>query len=280
MRVVAPASPVAPEVLAAGLAVAAELGLAVEVDPTVYVAPESRRWLAASDEARGAALSHALATSEHVWMARGGYGSGRLVTRTEGLAAAWKGTLWAFSDGTALLARAFAWGKPAWSAPPVSQLPRLDSESKARLVAAMKGGAVAPSTGLEALSGDAGQVVEGRLFAANLAVLASLCGTPLMPDLAGAVLAIEDVNEPPYRLDRFFWQLVSAGALDGVVALVAGTFSGGENDDVHQVLCEVGEQRRIPVWTGLALGHGERNACWPIGRRVRLGHGSLELDDV
>lgn len=275
-RALAPASPIAPEVLAAGLGVAEALGLAVEVDPSVYAEPGTRAWLAGSDEARGAALMAALAEREQVWMARGGYGSGRLVTWAAGLEAAWSGSLWAFSDGTALLARAFAWGKPAWSAPPVSQLPRLDAESKTRLVAAMKDGTVAPCPGLEALG--APDAVEGRLFAANLAVLASLCGTPLMPDLAGVVLAVEDVNEPPFRLDRFFWQLASAGALDGVVALVAGEFSGASDEDVGHVLREVGAQRRIPVWTGLPLGHGERNACLPIGKRARLVDGRLEVE--
>jgi len=55
--------------------------------------------------------------------------------------------------------------------------------------------------------------VHGFLAGGNLAVLSSLVGTPLMPELSGSILCLEDTDEPPYRLDRMIRQLLSSGAL-------------------------------------------------------------------
>ena len=56
---------------------------------------------------------------------------------------------------------------------------------------------------------------EGRLVGGNLAVLASLCGTPYAPDVTDAILVLEDINEPVYRIDRMLQQLMLSGALQG-----------------------------------------------------------------
>lgn len=282
-RVVTPAGPVGDEALEAGLVVARELGLELELGVTGV---ERRHYLAGDDPTRAGALMRALSACDQVWMARGGYGSARLVVEAgEALRASWRGSLWAFSDGTALLAKAFQWGRAAWSAPPLVQLPRLDAESRTRLVEAMRSGRVAPFLGLEVRpQGGYGAVAEvsGRLFVGNLAVLASLCGTALMPGLEGALLVVEDVNEPAFRVDRFFWQLMAAGALRGVVGLVAGQFTGVDEREraaVEAVLIEVGGVLGVPVVFGLPVGHGEANASLPIGRWARLepGAGRLEV---
>lgn len=285
-RVVTPASPVGDEALEAGLCVARELGLEVEVGVTGQ-GWDLRHYLAGDEAMRAGALTRALSVCDQVWMARGGYGSGRLVAFAgEGLRESWRGSLWGFSDGTVLLARAYAWGKEAWSAPPLVQVARLDAESRARLVAAMRFGTVAPFSGLEVMRPEVGArdgEVEGRVFVANLAVLASLCGTAFMPNLAGALLVVEDVNEPAFRVDRFFWQLVAAGALRGVVGLVAGQFTGvdeRERTAIAAVLTEVGGVLGVPVVSGLPVGHGEANASLPIGRRARLLVGQRRLEVI
>lgn len=296
VRVVSPASPVTDEVLALGCGLASELGLELELELTApglhqgmetSFAAGGRHYLAGSDLLRAEVLTRALSECQQVWMARGGYGSARLLTvADEGLRERWRGSLWAFSDGTALIAMAYAWGRSAWSAPPLSQLPRLDGESRVRLVEAMRYGRVAPFEGLEVTGRALGETVgevEGKLFVANLAVLASLCGTPLMPSLEGALLVVEDVNEPAFRVDRFFWQLMASGALCGVRALVAGAFTGVDEREqvaIAAVLAEVGRALGVPVVFGLPVGHGERNACLPIGRRARLctAHEAVRLE--
>ena len=45
-----------------------------------------------------------------------------------------------------------------------------------------------------------------------------------MPDLAGHMLCIEDIDERPYAIDRMLWQLYYAGHLDKISALIGGRF--------------------------------------------------------
>jgi muramoyltetrapeptide carboxypeptidase LdcA involved in peptidoglycan recycling len=65
----------------------------------------------------------------------------------------------------------------------------------------------------------------GPIFAACLRVLVGLVGTPLFPDLKGHILALEDIDERPYRIDRDLNQLFLSGALIGIVGIVFGSFS-------------------------------------------------------
>jgi muramoyltetrapeptide carboxypeptidase len=116
---------------------------------------------------------------------------------------------------------------------------------------------------------------EGVLAAGNLAILASLAGTPFAPDLRGAVLCLEDVNEEAYRLDRLFWQISSAGLLNGVRGVVVGeltdcTPAGSARHSARRVLERAVAALGVPALSGAAFGHGRRNLALPVGVRVRL----------
>src|SRR5690606_40619428 len=65
----------------------------------------------------------------------------------------------------------------------------------------------------------------GRLTGGKLALLAAACGTPWQPNLAGAIVFIEDIGERPYRLDRALVQCEQAGLIDGVARLAYGYFT-------------------------------------------------------
>ena len=47
----------------------------------------------------------------------------------------------------------------------------------------------------------------GRLLGGNLTVLSAIVGTPFLPDFAGALLFLEDIDERIYRVDRMLTQL-------------------------------------------------------------------------
>jgi len=123
-----------------------------------------------------------------------------------------------------------------------------------------------------------GGVVEGPLIAANLEVLRSLVGTPFMPDLSGCVLALEEVGEAPYRIDRGLTQLLGSGALHGVVGVAVGQLEGCEDlrdepgrPSAYDVFAERLGRLGVPVIMGLPFGHAaERNFPLPFGPRVRL----------
>ena len=102
----------------------------------------------------------------------------------------------------------------------------------------------------------------GRLLGGCLSILAAACGTPwaLQPDPAGTILLLEDVDEPPYRIDRMLLQLREAGAFEGVRGVVFGDMPGCQAaPDADYTLEDVIEDALSwfagPVALGLSSGH-------------------------
>jgi muramoyltetrapeptide carboxypeptidase len=151
------------------------------------------------------------------------------------------------------------------------------------------------------------QAVGGVLVGGNLSLYAALAGTPYAPlPGPGRIVFLEDVDEPPYRIDRMTRQVLQSGMLAGAVAIVLGDFTncrdepaqvlasgdaGGETPrkvplrpkiDVADALAEtfgsIGERLGIPVAAGLPVGHGPNFAPLPLGAEYQLTpHGSLQL---
>ncbi|MDP9202416.1 MAG: LD-carboxypeptidase [Gemmatimonadota bacterium] len=119
-------------------------------------------------------------------------------------------------------------------------------------------------------------VAEGRLVGGNLAVLASLCGTPFAPDFSDGILILEDINEPMYRIDRMLQQLKLAGALDGCRAIAFGECSGCPEDaggggrSFDQVLGEIAHALGVPCLAGIPVGHIAEQWTIPLGAMAKL----------
>ena len=125
----------------------------------------------------------------------------------------------------------------------------------------------------------------GRLFPGNLTVISSLLNTPLQPSLEGAILAIEDVAEYPYRLDRLLTQWRLSGLLSAIGGIAIGHFTACDPPP-DRPSCSIAEMlrdrlgdRRIPIVSGLPFGHEPPNAALPVGTLVQLdgNAGTLEF---
>jgi len=242
---------------------------------------EQEGYFAGSDGLRLSCLHHALGDPEAraILCARGGYGATRLLGALDpGRLREHPKLLVGFSDITALLC--WAWvcaGLPSIHGPVITQLSTLGPDDIQRLVDLLCGEVPAP---LEASEGTVihGGTVEGPLIAGNLEVLRALVGTRAMPSMSGAILAIEDVGERPYRLDRALTHLLSAGALRGIRGVAVGQLAGCDEPEGGlygpsglQVVVERLSTLGVPVVTGFPFGHGtEHNAALPFGARVRL----------
>ncbi len=119
--------------------------------------------------------------------------------------------------------------------------------------------------------------VAGPFVGGNLAMLAALAGTPHALRSHDAIMVLEDVGEPVYRLDRMITQMQLSGGLMGVQAFALGSFSAapGERDQHAESFME---QRLlefdVPVVVGVPVGHDPDNAPWLYGRV-----GALTLTD-
>lgn len=278
IHIAAPSGPVPEDRLAAGLA-ALQRHVRGEFSLAPNIAARAG-YLAGDDEARLAALSAALADPEidAIVCARGGYGLTRLLPRLDPARLAPK-LLVGFSDVTALLAWAHVGaGLVGVHGPVVTQLAGLPEDDLERLACMLTGedpGALHAETGAVLRGG----CVEGPLIAGNLEVLRTLIGTRHMPSLAGCVLALEEIGERPYRIDRALTQLITSGALRGLRGVAVGQLHACEepasgNPDsptAEAVVLERLATLGVPVVTGLEFGHLlTRNAALPFGARVRL----------
>jgi len=131
-----------------------------------------------------------------------------------------------------------------------------------------------------------GGVVSGKLFPANLTVATHLLETPLQPYLYGAILALEDVTEAPYRIDRMLTHWRLCGAFKQVKGIALGRFSrceapvGSNSWTIEEVLRDRLGDLGLPVVSGLSFGHDGENAALPVGCWAELDgdKGSLCLD--
>ena len=128
--------------------------------------------------------------------------------------------------------------------------------------------------------------VEGPLWGGNLAMLCSLIGTPYFPAIDGGILFVEDVGEPPFRIERLLYQLHLCGVLGRQRALLLGHFTqcrpaGYDNGyDLAQGFAQLRGVVRIPVVDGLPFGHEPDKFTLPFGvpARLRVAGGRAQLD--
>lgn len=111
--------------------------------------------------------------------------------------------------------------------------------------------------------------ITGPLVLSNLTVMTTLCGTPWMPSLNGAILALEDVHEEARVLDRHLTHLIQAGVIAPTRAVVFGYFTEcGPKPQIRRLLRDFAAQTGKPVFQGLAFGHEHPKCSYRLGEPV------------
>lgn len=272
VAVPAPAGVVPAERLAAGVRRLESWGLRVRLGEHVHGRHPHLPYLAAPDEQRAADFSSAWLDPDvaAVWVARGGYGSQRVVDLVDwgSLARAEPKILVGFSDVTALHAAVAArLGLVSLHGHVVTSLGNAAEASAERIRRML----FEPDSVDDLLDGhDAepvqGGVAEGPLTGGNLALLTADLATPYARPAAGAIAVLEDIEEPPYRLDRLLTQLVRAGWFDEVAGVVLGAFTDcGDPSVVDAVFAARLAPLGAPVVKGFDVGHSSTSACVPLG---------------
>jgi muramoyltetrapeptide carboxypeptidase len=238
---------------------------------------ELHGYLAGTDEQRAADLNKALRdeTIDAIWCVRGGYGAMRLLRDIDFAALrANPRPLIGFSDITALHAAIHReCGIVSFHGPTArGELTEFSRDSLLRAVEAQVDPCGEAPSARVLRPGKA----RGRLAGGNLALIASLMGTPWSVDFDGAILIIEDIDEAVYRVDRMMRQLLLAGVLGKCAAIVAGDFRppAGEtseaNRTVDEVIAEAADEAGIPCLAGAPFGHIDDQWTIPLGAVAEL----------
>jgi len=272
--VVAVASGPSAQALAPGVAYLERAGFKVLV-----ASPKAERgdYTAGSDGARAAAMHGLIDRGARALIAaRGGYGVMRMLPLLDwGRLARWGGWIVGFSDLTALHG-ALPGRFPAASlhGPLAVTLARHEQSSKAT-IDWLCGRSPETLFTFRPAQVVRGGVARGISVGGNLSLLASLVGTPWEPSYDGAVLFLEDVNEPGYSLDRLLTQLRLSSRLARVRAVVVGRLARcglgetGWRQRWRRVLAEAVPASAVVV-EGLPFGHGAANLPFPLGVEVGI----------
>ncbi len=252
------------------------MGFRVAADRTALAVHER---FAGTDKQRLASIQRALKQKHPVVMAtRGGYDLSRLLPHIDWQAVADSGkTFIGQSDFTAfslaLLARTGAVSLAGPTATFDFGGKKVDDLTQALFQETLSGE-------LEILSFESPGAdpvdARGILWGGNLAMVASLVGTPYLPDIQGGILFLEDIAEHPYRIERMLTQLWHAGVLEKQHAIVLGQFTDyrlaphDQGYDMDSVVRWLRQTVRVPVVTGLPYGHVKVKATLPVGARVGI----------
>ncbi|MDD5541858.1 MAG: LD-carboxypeptidase [Acidobacteriia bacterium] len=116
----------------------------------------------------------------------------------------------------------------------------------------------------------------GRLVGGCLSLLVSTLGTEYEIKTRHSILFLEDVNEPPYRIDRMLKQLWDAGKFEGVRGVIFGDMLNCSDAkyssmSAQRVITSVLKNFSGPLVLGLSSGHTRRPfVTLPIGLPCRL----------
>jgi muramoyltetrapeptide carboxypeptidase len=275
IAIVAPAGPVlgeqAQEGLRAGIAALERAGFLTAQRQDLFA---QEGFLAGDDARRAAEIMETVARPEvgAIFCARGGYGSARILPllNAEKIRAAAK-PLVGFSDITAML----LWqqncaGLVGIHGPMLVSATDEQIEETLRLL----GGELELPSVLQGRAGFQG-IAQGRLTGGTLSVVAASLGTPWEVNTQGAILCIEEVNEQPYKLDRYLQQLKAAGKFDDLAGIALGQFTDCCDErypapSAEEVLREVFTEFDIPLVSHLPVGHAADNRPWPMGVQAEI----------
>lgn len=110
----------------------------------------------------------------------------------------------------------------------------------------------------------------GRLTGGNLALVASMLGTPYQIDAKDKILFLEDVDESVQHIDRMLYHLRFAGKFEDAAGVILGSFEGGINKKdpaygLEELILDFFMDYDKPVIYNTQAGHCFPTATLPLG---------------
>jgi len=253
-----------------GIRVLKKMGFKVEVREDIF---KKKRYLAGDDAVRANTINRFFEDPEihGILCARGGFGAMRTLHHLDwNLIRQNSKPFIGFSDGTALLLSIIdKTDSPVIHGPTVLSLANATNKTLDSFYQAVTGS-------VSSMDVDNACVIKsgrcrGVLKGGNIATMSHLLGTKFQPDFKNAVLFLEDVGEPAYKIDRMLTQMKMTGMFKKIKGVVIGSFKDCDNDEyLEEILWEIFDEYQIPVLSGLESGHGEENLSLLMGVDVKM----------
>jgi muramoyltetrapeptide carboxypeptidase len=159
--------------------------------------------------------------------------------------------------------------------PNILQIPKLSLAARTHLFKLIEQSKPLGKLSLSDLQVISNGVAQGILIGGNLSLISHLVGTQFFPCPKDKILFLEDIDEPPYKIDRMLTHLILSDILTQVRGIILGDFSkcksrSGNSFSVFEVLRERLQGLGIPVLSGFKAGHIPSNLALPMGCQVRL----------
>lgn len=251
-------------------------GFKVELGSNLFSTAHS--YLSAKDSERLADLQHMLDNPviRVILCARGGYGTTRILDQLD-FNLFQKNPKWicGFSDITSLHLKLNSLGiQSIHSTMPVLFIKDESKSSVDSLFNLLTG----KNEIIEAKASDFNRIGEctGELIGGNLALLVDSLGTSTEINTINKILALEEIDEPAYNIDRMMVQLKRAGKLDRLAGLVIGHMTDikeGElpfGESAHEIISNHVKDFDYPVAFSFPIGHENPNLAWIEGGIYRL----------
>ncbi len=251
-------------------------GLNVKLSKNIY---DSNRYLAGDDEVKISELEHFFADPEIdiIINARGGYGSIRLINRIDyEIIKNNPKPFIGFSDITALLLMIYKrTGIVTYHGPMVisdfADIAPFTEEFFNKAINKEKlefAGTTIYQRGR----------AEGIIWGGNLATVVSLCGQDFLPN-EDFIFFTEDLNEPVYKIDRMFQQLINIHKFrDKCKGIVLGDFLDVDNTEwLEGFFKDLASNTNIPVIGGFKITHGQEKITIPVGKNCVLHDNKLVI---
>lgn len=280
--VIAPASPMKPELLEKGVQYLESLGYRIKLGR--YVQRE-HGYLAGTDAERARDLNSMFRDKRvnAIICVRGGYGAPRLLPMIDYAAIRKHPKIFVgYSDITALqLAILRRTGLLTFSGPMVAaDMGRgIDPFSEAQFWSMITEpeayGDLQPQQEKE-FAGITNGKISGRLIGGCLSLVATVAGSSFMPSLKNSILFLEEIGEDIYRIDRYLVHLREMGLLRQIGGFVlgqmvdCGSSSGTPSLSLEDLMRDFIRPLRVPALMNLEYGHASRKHTMPIGGRAEL----------
>ena len=283
--VVAPAGPVDPEHLEAGLSVIRGMGFQPVLGRFVN---DRKHFLAGEDADRADDLMVMFQNPEikAIFCARGGYGVNRILPLLDSkIIRKNPKVVVGSSDITLLLIYLLQkCGLVAFHGPMVAgsfgcKPMKISKTQFRKVLTGVKDGGILNASKARVLQEG---TASGKLVGGCLTLLCRSLKTPYEIQTRDGIVLIEDVNEPAYRIDGMLWQLKAAGKFRGVKGIVFGEmincrFMDGQKGRLEDLFRDIVPNRTIPVLTDCPVGHGNEMWTLPLGVEATLDTDSKSL---